>query len=94
MANSSSVIHVNVNSKVKNDASEILNGLGLNMSTAINIFLAQVVKRKGIPFEVKEPNYKRRFSFGIRRNESNYQRREKSRLEKGRNIPAFFDNKK
>lgn len=55
MANSSSVIHVNVNSKVKNDASEILNGLGLNMSTAINIFLAQVVKRKGIPFEVKEP---------------------------------------
>lgn len=58
MANSSSVIHVNVNSKVKNDASEILNGLGLNMSTAINIFLAQVVKRKGIPFEVKEPTTK------------------------------------
>ena len=58
MAISSSVIHVNVNSKVKNDASEILNGLGLNMSTAINIFLAQVVKRKGIPFEVKEPTTK------------------------------------
>ena len=58
MANSSSVIHVNVNSKVKNDASEILNGLGLNMSTAINMFLAQVVKRKGIPFEVKEPTTK------------------------------------
>lgn len=58
MANSSSVIHVNVNSKVKNDASKILNGLGLNMSTAINIFLAQVVKRKGIPFEVKEPTTK------------------------------------
>lgn len=58
MANSSSVIHVNVNSKVKNDASEILNGLGLNISTAINIFLAQVVKRKGIPFEVKEPTTK------------------------------------
>lgn len=58
MANSSSVIHVNVNSKVKNDASEILNGLGLNMSTAINIFLAQVVKRKGIPFEGKEPTTK------------------------------------
>lgn len=33
-------------------------GLGLNMSTAINIFLAQVVKRKGIPFEVKEPTTK------------------------------------
>lgn len=58
MANSSSVIHVNVNSKVKNDASKILNGLGLNMSTAVNIFLAQVVKRKGIPFEVKEPTTK------------------------------------
>ena len=58
MANSSSVIHVNVNSQVKNDASEILNGLGLNMSTAVNIFLAQVVKRKGIPFEVKEPTTK------------------------------------
>lgn len=58
MANSPSVIHVNVNSKVKNDASKILNELGLNMSTAVNIFLAQVVKRKGIPFEVKEPTTK------------------------------------
>ena len=52
MANSLSAINVNVDSKLKKDATNILNDLGLNMSTAINIFLTQVVKKDGIPFEI------------------------------------------
>lgn len=49
------LINVNVDTQVKEEATNILKGLGLNMSTAINMFLAQVVKRDGIPFEVTNP---------------------------------------
>lgn len=49
------LINVNVDTKVKEEATSILKGLGLNMSTAINMFLAQVVKRDGIPFEIVNP---------------------------------------
>ena len=55
MASLTTAINVNVDSKIKEEATNILKGLGLNMSTAINMFLAQVVKRDGIPFEVANP---------------------------------------
>lgn len=50
-----SVINVNVPSEVKEEVTQIFNNLGLNVSTAINIFLKQVIFERGIPFEVKEP---------------------------------------
>lgn len=52
MANITSAINVNVNSKIKKEATEILKNLGINMSTAINMFLTQVVKKDGIPFKI------------------------------------------
>ena len=55
MENITTSINVNVDAKNKEQATSILKGLGLNMSTAINMFLAQVVKRNGIPFEVVNP---------------------------------------
>lgn len=55
MASLTSAINVNVDTKTKEEATNILKGLGLNMSTAINMFLAQIVKRDGIPFEVVNP---------------------------------------
>ena len=48
-------LNVNVDAKNKKAATVILKDLGLNMSTAINMFLAQIVKRDGIPFEVVNP---------------------------------------
>ena len=32
-----------------------MNDLGLNISTTINMFLTQIVKRNGLPFEVVNP---------------------------------------
>ena len=49
------LINVNVDTQLKEDATNILKGLGLNMNTAINMFLAEVVKRNGIPFEIDNP---------------------------------------
>lgn len=58
MNNLTSVINVNVDSDLKKKATNVLNDLGLNMSTAINMFLKQIVKRDGIPFEIvnQKPN--------------------------------------
>ena len=55
MASLTTALNVNVDAKNKEEATNILKGLGLNMSTAINMFLAQIVKRDGIPFEVTNP---------------------------------------
>ncbi len=55
MAHLTSAINVNVDTKIKDKATAILKGLGLNMSTFINMALAQVVKRDGVPFEVVNP---------------------------------------
>ena len=52
MASLTSAINVQVDAKVKKEATRVLKDLGLNMSTAINMFLVQVVKKDGIPFEV------------------------------------------
>jgi DNA-damage-inducible protein J len=52
-----------------------LNELGLNHSTAINIYYHQILTRKGIPFEVKIPN-----KTTLRAMED---------LEKGKNVKKF-----
>ncbi len=56
MANLTSAINVNVPTDVKEEATAIFNDLGLNMSTAINMFLKRAIYEHGIPFEVKIPN--------------------------------------
>lgn len=52
MENKTSAINIQVDSNVKKEATLVLTELGLSMSSAINLFLKQVVKRNGIPFEV------------------------------------------
>lgn len=60
MESKTSAINIQVDSNVKKEATMVLTDLGLSMSTAINLFLKQVVKRNGIPFEVTNtvPNKK------------------------------------
>lgn len=41
----------------KEKAAEIFDGLGLNLSTAINIFIKKSIAEGGLPFEVKDPFY-------------------------------------
>lgn len=36
----------------------MVNELGLDLSSAVNIFLKQVVLQGGLPFQVKYPQYK------------------------------------
>ena len=43
---------VRIDAEIKDKANEIFKNLGLNMSTAINIFLNQCVINKGFPFMI------------------------------------------
>ncbi len=54
MSNLTSTINVNVPSDIKEEATILFNSLGLNMSTAINIFLKRAIFERGIPFDVKQ----------------------------------------
>lgn len=49
---------IRIEENTKKQAVELLEGLGLNLSDAVNIFLKQVILRGGIPFEVKYPEFK------------------------------------
>ena len=44
-----------IDSELSDQASKLLEGLGLSMSQAISMFLRQVVLQQGLPFEVKYP---------------------------------------
>ena len=48
--------NVYLDSDIKNKAQEILKQYGIGLSDAFNIFLAQTVFEKGIPFEIKIPS--------------------------------------
>lgn len=50
------LVQVRTPEKVKADAADILNKLGLNLSTYINMSLNQLIIQEGIPFEVKLKN--------------------------------------
>lgn len=57
MAKTSNVF-AHVEPEVKAQAEKVLNQLGMPMSSAINVFLRQVVLHNGLPFEMKLPDGK------------------------------------
>ena len=59
-------INIRVDNNLKKEASELFNDLGLNLSTAINIFLTQCVKEQAIPFEIKQPKPTRRLKKALK----------------------------
>ena len=46
-------INIRTDSIIKAQAESIFEAFGLNMSTAINMFLRQTIRENGIPFELK-----------------------------------------
>lgn len=49
---------VRIDENLKKQATELFSQLGIDMSSAMNIFLKQCVMRGGLPFEVVIPQYK------------------------------------
>jgi DNA-damage-inducible protein J len=63
-------VNVRMDKNIKNEAETLFAELGINMSTAINMFVRQAVRQNKIPFEISaekaaEPERKdRRAAFG------------------------------
>lgn len=49
---------VRIDETLKKQANELFNQLGMDMSSAMNIFLKQCVLHNGLPFNVELPQYK------------------------------------
>ena len=50
-------VRARVDSQFKYEVEEILNKIGLTTSQAITLFLKRIKYEKGIPFELKVPNF-------------------------------------
>ena len=48
------LVTINIDKKVKDEAIELFSELGLTMSSAFNIFLRQCIIEGGLPFEIKK----------------------------------------
>ena len=48
---------IKIDPELKQQAQELFESLGLNLSSAINIFLRQSVREQAIPFRIGEPVY-------------------------------------
>ncbi len=46
-------LNIRTEKAIKDQAEEIFNELGLNMTTAINMFLRSTIREHGIPFDLK-----------------------------------------
>lgn len=54
-------VNIRVEDDVKKDVEYILKELGLNLSTATNMFYKQILTHHGIPFEIKmDPFYSKK----------------------------------
>ena len=50
-----SFIQVRVDNSIKQDATDVLNEIGIDMPNAIRMFLKRVILERGLPFETKLP---------------------------------------
>jgi len=50
------MVHVRVDEKTKQQAAKTLAGLGISMSDAVRMLLVRVAAEKALPFEVRVPN--------------------------------------
>lgn len=52
MSDTTTNISIRMDSELKNQAEALFSELGMNMSTAFNIFVRQSLREGGIPFEI------------------------------------------
>ena len=72
-------INVRVDTELKQSAESLFNDLGLNMTSAIILFLKSAVSHDGIPFEIKRvPNVETRAALAeyeaMKKNPKKYKR--------------------
>jgi len=49
-------IQIRIDAETKREAKKILDGLGMDMSSAVKLFFRQVINAKNLPFELRGEN--------------------------------------
>ena len=61
-------LQIRIDDALKNQAQTVVQGMGLDLSGAVRLFLAQVVKENGLPFRpTNEPFYSAKNQEALRR---------------------------
>lgn len=73
---------IRIDSETKKQAVSLFDELGLDMSSAVNLFLRQCIMRGGLPFAVELPRY----------NDSTLSAMEEARrISRDPNVPSYSD---
>ncbi len=54
----SKTLQIRVEETLRAEADEVLNEMGLDLPSAVRLFLTQVVQTRSIPFELKAPRFR------------------------------------
>ena len=73
-------VTIRLDRDVKEQAEMMFNNLGMNLSTAFNIFARQALRQGKIPFEIYDPFFSEKNQIELRRRISD--------IEEGKNIAA------
>lgn len=71
---------IRIDRDIKEQAGALFSGLGLDMSSAVNMFLHQCVLRGGIPFTIEMPRYKQNILAAME---------EARRISRNPNVPSY-----
>ncbi len=67
-------INIRVDATLKQDAETLFSELGLNMSTAVTMFLKSAVRHDGIPFEIRRTRPNAEMRAALAEYEERYKR--------------------
>lgn len=71
---------IRIDRDIKEQAGALFSELGLDMSSAVNMFLHQCVLRGGIPFTIEMPRYKQNILAAME---------EARRISRNPNVPSY-----
>ena len=89
MAGATTSMSIRMDRVVKEQAQQLFKSLGMDMTTAINIFLRQALIRKGLPFEVKQQPSK---EFMEALNELDYMEKHPEDYKVYHNVDKMFED--
>lgn len=81
-------LNVRIDTTLKQESDKLFKDLGLNMSTAINMFLTKCVKTASIPFKIEEPKPSRELKKSLK--EVNYMMKHPEKYKNYDNIDELF----
>lgn len=83
-------LNVRIDSTLKEESDILFKNLGLNMSTAINMFLTKCVKTSSIPFKIEEPKPSKELKKALK--EVDYMTKHPEKYKVYHNVDELFED--